>query len=106
MRLNGWQRMGIVASVVWAIGGGLWGNDIAIRDGTALAKLKYSICLDQPNYNGAVCSQTFDKEYAKGVEGHWYAAALSAFVPIPIAWLIVYGLVALVRWIGAGFRSA
>ena len=26
MRLNGWQRIGVIASVCWAIGGGLWIN--------------------------------------------------------------------------------
>jgi hypothetical protein len=35
VRLNGWQRIGIVLSVIWAIGGGLWGNAIAIRHGSA-----------------------------------------------------------------------
>jgi hypothetical protein len=103
-RLNGWQRIGIVLSVVWVIGGGLWGNAIAIRDGGATAETEFGLCLDKPNHNYDACSQTFAKDYAKGVAGHWYAAAFIGLVPIPIAWLLVYGLIALVRWIRRGFQ--
>jgi hypothetical protein len=32
VRLSGWQRVGIVLSVTWAIGGGMWGAYIGFRD--------------------------------------------------------------------------
>ena len=38
------------------------------------------------------------------VTGHWKYAIALALIPIPIAWLIVYGFVALGRWIRAGFK--
>jgi len=30
-RLSGWKRIGIVASVVWAVGGFIWGNNQALK---------------------------------------------------------------------------
>ena len=27
-RLNGWQRIGVILSVLWIICGGFWGNDL------------------------------------------------------------------------------
>jgi hypothetical protein len=101
--LNGWQRIGIVLSVVWAIGGGLWGNSVAIRDGSAPAIMRYESCISVPNYDSDGCSQALDKDYAAGVAGHWYAAAAVGLVPIPIAWLLAYALIGLVRWIRRGF---
>jgi TPR repeat protein len=34
------------------------------------------------------------------------ALALFALVPLPIAWLLAYALVRLVRWIRAGFKPS
>jgi hypothetical protein len=38
-----------------------------------------------PNYDDDACTQAFYQDYAEGVAGHWYAAAIVALVPIPIA---------------------
>ena len=35
----------------------------------------------------------------------WKVAALTGLAPIPIAWLLVYGLIGLVRWIRQGFKA-
>ena len=68
-RLNGWQRIGIVLSVVWAALGGLWGNHIAIQQGGAVPIAHYKWCISQPNYDDDECSAAFDEEYAVGVRG-------------------------------------
>jgi hypothetical protein len=39
VRLNGWQRIGIVLSVIWAIGGFFWGNSILIDSASWRYKL-------------------------------------------------------------------
>jgi hypothetical protein len=46
MHLNGWQRIGIVASVCWFIGGGLWINGLVIDALGASARDDYRRCLD------------------------------------------------------------
>ena len=100
--LNGWQRVGIVLSMLWAVVGGMWGDQIAIQKGGAIPIAHYKWCITQPDYDDE-CSATFDEEYAAGVRGHWAFAAMAGLVPIPVAWLLVYIMAWTTRWIRRGF---
>lgn len=111
MRLNGWQRIGIIASVIWAIVGAIWGiletkrvHDA--RAGYAFSHV-YGPCRDQPgNDPDNVCFKQASAAYnAVPEESGWNIVAL-ALIPIPIAWLIVYGFVVLGRWVRRGFAIA
>jgi hypothetical protein len=48
LRLNGWQRIGVIASVLWAIGGAFWGNNIRLREGDWVLE-EYRACLHAPH---------------------------------------------------------
>jgi hypothetical protein len=48
----------------------------------------------------------FHADWGPAVSNHWRNAAAITLIPIPIAWLVIYGVVWLVRWIGAGFRNS
>lgn len=104
MRLNGWQRIGMVVSLVWVIGGGLWGNSVGLSQGGYVAEA-YKRCLAAhfDDTGWAACSAQFKKDWPEAIKYHWHYAAAFAFIPIPLAWLVVRGLVGLVRWIRAGF---
>jgi hypothetical protein len=102
MRLNGWQRIGIIASVAWFIGGGFWGNYLAIREGDWVYGL-WDLCRSA-GYDTDVCLRKLDGLHRSAIEGHWYAAAFMALAPLIIGWLAVYALVSLTRWIAAGFE--
>jgi hypothetical protein len=81
-RLSEWQRIGIVISVVWAIGATLWTtHDI--------------LTMNVP----AISFGSVEADIRRAVP--WVALA-----PIPLAWLLVWGLVALVRWIRRGFQPS
>jgi hypothetical protein len=113
VRLNGWQRIGVVASFCWFIGGGLWINGFVIDDLTAPVTAEFRRCLEsrsiQPDGNIPVnsdwgpCFEKFGSDYTSAVANHWYYAATFTLIPIPTVWLIIYGLVALARRIKAGF---
>jgi hypothetical protein len=109
IRLNGWQRIGIVLSVIWAIGGGVWGNSISIHEGdSALAILSPLRSRCYETHHGprdwTQCEQDFDRDYSEAIKYHWHYAAVVAFVPILLAWLIVYAFISLWRWIRRGFN--
>jgi hypothetical protein len=116
MRLNGWQRIGIVASVCWFIGGGLWISGLVMDQETYAVREKYRRCLDarsiQPDgtipqdTDWGPCVRAFDRDWGPAVAGHWTDTILFTLLPIPIVWLIVYGLVGLARWIKAGFTPS
>ena len=113
-RLNGWQRIGIVLSVIWAIGGGLWGNNIGIHEGGWVASRLgdcYAMRSIQPD--GSVprdtdwgpCIEAFHRDWPEAISHHWPYAAIVGLVPIPFAWLMVYALIGLWRWIRRGFNN-
>jgi hypothetical protein len=104
MRLNGWQRIGIVVSVLWVIGGGIWGNEVGISEGDWAVRA-YKRCLETKSNDWPQCDRKFEKEYPEAIKYHWANAAIFAFAPIPIGWLAVWGCVALVRWVRRGFTE-
>jgi hypothetical protein len=112
MRLNGWQRIGIVASVIWAIGGGFWGNHIGLEPGEVVARVNRDCWMstfknpDDTTTNDvrrASCELDFYRDFPEAIKYHWYVAAGVALIPIPLGWLAAWGLVGLVRWIRRGF---
>src|SRR5215472_92402 len=106
-RLNGWHRIGIVLSMLWAVMGGLWGNHIAIQRGGAIPIAHYKSCISQPDYDDDECTAAFDEEYAAGLRDHWaFAVIMAGLIPIPVAWLLVYIVVWTARWIRRGFQPS
>ena len=93
--LNGWQRIGIVLSVLWAIVGFFWGNSIAIDALGRGVSASYARCLEQRSVqpDGSVpkdtdwkpCQVAFERDWGPAVKDHWSYAAASAFIPILIA---------------------
>jgi hypothetical protein len=104
----GWYRVGILASVAWAIGGGLWGNNVGIAKARWVVA-GYSDCLEQRSIqpDGSVPSDTdwkpcrlrFERDYKTAVADHWLYAAMFGLLPVLLGWLAV----PLVNWIRAGF---
>jgi hypothetical protein len=92
LRLIAWQRIGIVASVVWAIVGVLLAEHI-------LYSLTYGSFFTCTHTTTAlsICAENLNKDLANAELWRWGMYALVALVPIAIAWLIVFGLLWLVR---------
>jgi hypothetical protein len=113
MRLHGWQRIGIVASILWLVAGGLWINSLVIDDLGKFVVAAYSRCPESRSIqpDGSIpadtdwgpCNRKFNADWPVALKNHWTITAAYTLIPIPLAWLIIYGLVALVRWIKAGF---
>jgi hypothetical protein len=101
MHLNGWQRIiGVVASVCLFIGATTWIN-VSVTDQLQRRALsEYHDCQEKAPEDRPACSAKFARDFRATTHFHWQAA-LYALIPIPIVWLIIYGLVALVRWIKA-----
>ena len=102
--LGGWQRLGVVASVIWFFAGGLWLNSLVISAATAPAIAMLSICTSHPNYDYNKCSSAFTTEYNEAIDNHWWVAFGLTVASIATAWLSIWITLALVRWVRAGFR--
>jgi hypothetical protein len=119
-RLNGWQRIGVVLSVVWALCGAYWGEEFGLHQGDWTGPV-YGSCMDsaqkktwdehynRPNWEQyekdiAACEQSRERDWKASVQYHRYYAEICALVPVPLGWGVVYGLIALVKWIRRGFK--
>jgi hypothetical protein len=105
MRLNDWQRFGIAASIIWAIGAPMY-LDHAARDEASAAFVRYyNACQDAPSSNPYRCSEQASRQ--KDIVRRYRFltdkanVALVALPPIVVGWLLAYALVYLVRRIRA-----
>jgi uncharacterized membrane protein len=100
-RLSGWQRIGIVLSVVWLVVGFVWARHL-IYDPIYASDAQ---CLGSTK-DWSICDSSYKKDLAIGRDEELGMFAIVALAPIPIAWLLAYGIVALVRWIRRGFQPS
>ena len=107
VRLNGWQRIGIVLSVVWALGAWLYVQQLDVEQAQRLKESAYRTCTDlqdqSPDKGVSDCIKDAESVYDTSLQSNWSDKWVAALLPIPIAWMITYGLIGLVRWIRAGF---
>jgi len=111
--MSGWQRVGIVASILWFFAGGFIGNKLAIDDAGTRTSLWFDGCVAANKRQfGAYgpyekvwtpCWNEHTSHFMKNAEGHWLFALAVALIPLPIAWLIGWLLIATTRWVARGF---
>jgi hypothetical protein len=101
--INGWQLIAIVLAVAWAVGAGLRSWDLSIERAEWQSDPVYEACVSAGRDLkdcARLKSKAFDEEMSDAV----LKVILWALVPIPIAWLIISGLIALARWVWARFE--
>jgi hypothetical protein len=127
MHLNGWQRIGIVASVAWVIGGACWGYLLGTDWGDNMnfrgyeIQQRYERCMRDAQQrehdakwqhkethfidDSTQCYLNRRKDTDAASSNGWLFAALLGLLPIPLGWAGVYGSMALTRWIRKGFET-
>jgi hypothetical protein len=106
VKLNGWKRIGIIASVVWILGAGVC--TLKIIDDTRIATASgFTLDCEKAPDGSLRASAECDKlstEYLAGTNYEpWVEAAVTAFVPVPLGWGFTYLALFLVRWVKRGF---
>ncbi len=100
-RLNHWLGIGVAISLVWALGGGLWGYQLGNRwteSAREDAASRLYQCLNNETLGSGseVCEQR-EREMARIRSYQWPTAALLGLGPIPIGWLAAYLTIGIVR---------
>jgi hypothetical protein len=101
-RLNGWQRIGIVASICWALGA--W---VYTASSENWAQRDFMACLERIEPGGSTrCVE--EAKHARPIADaqQRQRAIINALVPPPLGWLFAYGALGIVGWIREGFSSA
>lgn len=108
-RLNMWQRLGVVASVVWIIGAGLWLRASDVGRAQRMMQSEYQPCSEVASQltNGAIeanqkCMTEALKTFEIMLQGSWGNAAIFAFGSTLLAWIAVYAIARTTRWVFAG----
>lgn len=105
MRLNVWQRLGAVASVLWFIGGGFWQRSHDTKIAADGLTSVYHLCAEaSPSADVEKCMDQARAFYTATLPG-WDNTAVTAIVPILLGWLLAYIVVWTTRWVLAGRRA-
>ena len=109
MSQNRWLRLGVVLSVVWALGAAIHQRNADIDRAEDFAKFSYRICTDGKavahNADLTSCEQERKKNVAIWLEGSWGNTAFISLVPIPLGWFAAFGVLLASRG-GAGCAFA
>jgi hypothetical protein len=124
VKLNGWQRIGVVLSGVWLVGvSAIAGLSWADRQQTSGAFVR-RIVVESPRAEAippmtkqaSQSSPDLPEGFAKFLrdKGHnetSYAYEflvgpfiVALFLPVVLVWILAYAVVTLVRWVAVGFR--
>jgi hypothetical protein len=108
VRLNGWQRIGVIVSIAWSIGAAIH-EDLAIsnREDTQFSAAfgpVYNQCRDN-GYDGSDCAREAAHVASKVPPESRWNIAVQALAPIPFGWLLVYLTTGVVRWVKRGFSD-
>jgi hypothetical protein len=109
VRLKGWQRTGIMLSVLWVSCISMWFIQQVPAHQPAIASV-YRQCIQEPNAHRSACkarAKSFDKEVRSELtalplpldQAEWPGIALA---PIFLVWILAYIVVWLARWIDRG----
>ena len=106
--LGDWARLGIIASVLWAMGSAYY---LTGANQQAYFKSHSKDCLGlqkqpPPGFNLWACGAYNRAQWEEARRHAWDGVALRALGPIPLAWLFAYGCVGLARRVRASVRRA
>ena len=105
--VRNWRWAAIILAVVWAIAGGVLGREVAVRHGLAKATHNYEKCLANPTKRPEACQKSFWHQARRSERRpHWIAAATVGLSPIAIVWLLIWGIMAMVRRIRGSLQPS
>ena len=101
VRLKGWQRTGIVLSVLWLSCASMWFIQQVPAHQPAITSV-FRQCIQEPNAHRSTCkarAKSFGKELRRELRAEWPWVSLA---PVFLVWILAYLVVWLARWIGRG----
>jgi hypothetical protein len=98
-----------VASVLWAIVGGLYQNNEEIKSAADFYQFSYRVCEERKtatfdpakNQDCSAHAWEFSKPFRDSRLGD---VLLVAFAPIALGWLLIFLCMHVMRWVRAGFN--
>jgi hypothetical protein len=104
MRLNGWQRIGLVLSVLWVIGSAIHERNKQVNAAHELFQFQYRMCLEKAD-SMKKCGDTVSLQAAMDATASWSNVAFYAFGPVIAGWLVALISIRTFRWVSDGFSK-
>lgn len=105
MKINGWQRIGVVASVLWALGGGVYEGKRRLQYADDFySNTMDRICPQRDSFSECMQQAGKTYEYMRAFNGHDVLEILFvSIVPVVAGWLLAYLSIMAFRWVKVGF---
>ena len=97
-----WKRVGIIASVVWILGAGIYTLKVTGDADSEFVTSKTLSCMNAYNFKEPEYDKCVKDGYdavAERLPGERIQAAIVAFVPVLLGWGFIFLVLILVRWI-------
>jgi hypothetical protein len=105
MQLNGWQRIGVVVSIIWGIGAAIYERKSQVDSVNDIWLARLSECL--PVFSDG-CFDLKSKQYAELLalnSSNVSDVLYLSLGPILVGWLTAYLATKIFIWVKAGFQS-
>jgi hypothetical protein len=103
--LKVWQRLGVVATFLWVLGAGYTQFRIDTDSAAERAQTRFQACSvsieTRQSNNLTSCLADARSGRATAERGLWSDVALTALAPPLVAWLLVYLVIVVWRWVWA-----
>ena len=108
MRLNGWVRIGIVASVLWVLGAGFYFYSETVDQAVVSGNFNRSVCETEKKEGKHPADYNCYKAFTVASDKHMAEArpyvALLTLIPLAFFWGFAYLIVFVWRWVAKGFK--
>ena len=118
MRLNGWKRIGAIASVVWMLGGSIWFTSVILSRANREAGSAYDFCQETKHRGPPAsdiqkidCAERATRARRRSIEtesGNLTpvgAGAVGALLVLLVAYLLSWVVWKGVLWVRGGFQN-
>jgi hypothetical protein len=102
MKLNRLQRIGIIISILWALGAAYQERSSEMEAGQHFLNLSYQTCIESKTSTSVSCLAEMNKNFEIWMKPNWENIGFIALAPIPLGWLLVFLIIRVYRWVKAG----
>ena len=102
MKLNRWQRIGVVFAILWALGAAWYERNSEMERGRHFLDLSFQACREIEKSTSETCLAERSKDYELWMKPNWGNLGFIAFVPIILGWILAFIIIRVYQWIKAG----
>jgi hypothetical protein len=110
-KLNGWQRIGVVLSILWILGAAIHERNGQVDFASKINYQNIALCFQDMTKSETAkkeCLELADSNFRELLSldsgSLWNIAAIS-LIPVLLGWLFAWLAIVVYRWVLAGFRG-